>query len=155
LEVMFTSAVGFGEHHFQGVDKLQCPPYEKSLIVYCSKLSTGCNPHVLGWRSQPCVSSLQLDVGCPVVIATAISDAMLLPTDECFAQEAREPVYDGLTCPKYALWDSNPCSWLAKEQKSRFALEVGGYCSWTMRPGVVEMGDNNWLQDVSDVLITS
>jgi hypothetical protein len=35
LEVMFTSAVGFGEHHFPGVDKSQCPPYEKSLIVYC------------------------------------------------------------------------------------------------------------------------
>jgi hypothetical protein len=50
----------------------------------------------LGWRSQPCVSSLQLDVGCHVVIATAIPDAMLLPTDECFAQEVREPVYDGL-----------------------------------------------------------
>jgi hypothetical protein len=33
--LMFTSAVGFGEHHFLGVDKLQCPPYEKSLIVYC------------------------------------------------------------------------------------------------------------------------
>ena len=40
---MFTSAVGFGEHqpsavdfdehHFLGVDKSQCPPYEKSLIV--------------------------------------------------------------------------------------------------------------------------
>jgi hypothetical protein len=52
---------------------------------------------------QPCVSSLQLDVGCPVVIAAAIPDAMLLPTDECFAQEVPEPVYDGLTCPKYAL----------------------------------------------------
>ena len=34
LEVMFTSAVGFGEYHFLGVDKSQCPPYEKSLIVY-------------------------------------------------------------------------------------------------------------------------
>jgi hypothetical protein len=33
VEVMFTSAVGFGEHHFLGVDKSQCPPYEKSLIV--------------------------------------------------------------------------------------------------------------------------
>ena len=33
LEVMFTLAVGFGEHHFLGVDKSQCPPYEKSLIV--------------------------------------------------------------------------------------------------------------------------
>jgi hypothetical protein len=30
---MFTSAVGFGEHHFLGVDKSQCPPDEKSLIV--------------------------------------------------------------------------------------------------------------------------
>jgi hypothetical protein len=38
--------------------------------IYCSKFSTRCNnPHVLGWRPQPCVSSLQLDVGCPVVIA--------------------------------------------------------------------------------------
>ena len=50
-----------------------------------------------------CVSSLQLDVRCPVVIAAAIPDAMLLPTDECFAQEVPEPVYNGLTCPKYAL----------------------------------------------------
>jgi hypothetical protein len=41
------------------------------------------------------------------VIAAAIPDTMLLPTDECFAQEVPEPVYDGLTCPKYALWDSN------------------------------------------------
>ena len=41
------------------------------------------------------------------MIASAIPDAMLLPTDECFAQEVPEPVYDGLTCPNYALWDSN------------------------------------------------
>ena len=34
LEVMFTSAVGFGEHHFLGDDKSQCPPHEKSLIIY-------------------------------------------------------------------------------------------------------------------------
>jgi hypothetical protein len=40
------------------------------------------------------------------VIAAAIPDAMLLPTDECFAKEIPESVYDGLTCPKYALWDS-------------------------------------------------
>jgi hypothetical protein len=46
-------------------------------------------------------------------------DAILLPTDECFAQEVPEPVYDGLTCPKYALWNSNPGSWLAKEHMSR------------------------------------
>jgi hypothetical protein len=37
------------------------------------------------------------------VIATAIPNALLLPTDECFAQEVPEHVYDGLTCPKYAL----------------------------------------------------
>ena len=33
LEVMFTSAAGFGEHHFLGVDQSQYPPFEKSLIV--------------------------------------------------------------------------------------------------------------------------
>jgi hypothetical protein len=32
------------------------------------------------------------------VIAAAIPDAMLLPTDECFAQEVPESVYDGLLC---------------------------------------------------------
>ena len=99
--------------HFQNVT------YESLDQNYCSKFNTGCNPHVLGRRPQPCVSSLKLDVGCPVVIAAAIPDAMLLPTDECFAQEVPEHVHDGLTCPKYALWDSNPGSWLAKEQKSR------------------------------------
>jgi hypothetical protein len=50
------------------------------------------------------------------VIAAAILDAMMLKTDECFAQEVPEPVNDALTCPIYALWDSNPGSWLAKEQ---------------------------------------
>jgi len=53
------------------------------------------------------------------VIAAVILDAMLLPTDECVAQEVPEPEYDGLACPKYALCDLNPGSWLAKEQKSR------------------------------------
>ena len=58
------------------------------------------------------------------MIVAAIPDAMLLPTDECFAQEVPEPIYDGLTCPKCALWDSNPGSWLlAKEQKSRLRFE--------------------------------
>jgi hypothetical protein len=33
------------------------------------------------------------------MIAAAIPDAILLPTDECFAQEVPEPVYAGLTCP--------------------------------------------------------
>jgi hypothetical protein len=55
---------------------------------------------------------------CDIVIP----DAMLLPTDGCFAQEVPDSVYDGLTCPKYALWDSNPGSWLAKEQKSQLRL---------------------------------
>jgi hypothetical protein len=42
------------------------------------------------------------------VIAVAIPDTMLLPTDKCFAQEVPVHLCDGLTCPKYALWDSNP-----------------------------------------------
>jgi hypothetical protein len=101
--------------HFENVT------YETLDDIYCSKFSTGCNPHVLGWWPQPCDSSLQLDVGCPV-IACAIPDAMLLPTYECFAEEVHEPDYDGLACPKYALRDSNPASWLAKEQKSRVCI---------------------------------
>jgi hypothetical protein len=68
------------------------------------------------------------------VIAAAIPDAMLLPTDECFAQKVPEPVCNGLSCPKYALWDSNPGSWLAKEQKSRLhfgvrQLSKTGFCN--------------------------
>jgi hypothetical protein len=35
--------------HFQNVT------YESLDDMYCSKFSTGCNPHVLGWRLQPCV----------------------------------------------------------------------------------------------------
>jgi hypothetical protein len=57
------------------------------------------------------------------VIAAAIRNAMLLPPDECFAQAVPEHAYDGLTYPKYPLWDSNPGSWLAKEQKSRLRFE--------------------------------
>jgi hypothetical protein len=37
------------------------------------------------------------------VIAAAIADAILLPTDECFAQEVPEHAYDCLKCPKYAV----------------------------------------------------
>jgi hypothetical protein len=77
-----------------------------------------CEGQYLKWTCfTACVSSLQLDVGCPVVIVAVIPDAMLLATDECFAQEVPEPVYDGLTCPKYALWDSNPGSWLVQEPR--------------------------------------
>jgi hypothetical protein len=55
-------------------------------------------------RSRAVTAYLQSEaVTCPVVIAAVIPDAMLLPTDECFAQEVPEPVYDGLTCPNYAL----------------------------------------------------
>jgi hypothetical protein len=57
--------------HFQNIT------YESLDDIYCSKFSTGCNPHVLGWQPQPCVLYLQLGVGCPVVIAAAIPDAML------------------------------------------------------------------------------
>jgi hypothetical protein len=58
------------------------------------------------------------------VITASIPDVMLLPTDEFFTHEVPQPVYDGITCPKYALWDSNPGPLLAKEQKSR--LRLGG-----------------------------
>jgi hypothetical protein len=53
----------------------------RSYLGHVRQSYTG-NPHVLGWRPQLCVSSLQLDFGCPVVIAAAIRDAMLLPADE-------------------------------------------------------------------------
>ena len=49
------------------------------------------------------------------MIAAAILDAILIPTDEGFAQEY---VYDDPACPNYALLDSNPGSWLAKEHMS-------------------------------------
>jgi hypothetical protein len=55
----------------------------------------------------------------------AIPDAILLPNDECFAQEVPEPAYDGLTCPKYALWDSNPTI------LSCFLNCEGQYVKWT------------------------
>ena len=109
---------------FKTHDKIvfQNVTYESLDDIYCSKFSTGCNPHVPGWRPQPCVSFLQLDVGCPVVIAAAIPDAMLLPTDDLFAQEVPKPAYDGLTCPKYALWDSNPGLWLAWRANNQWSL---------------------------------
>jgi hypothetical protein len=60
-----------------------------------------------------------------VVIAAAIPDAMLLPTDECFAKEVPKPVCDGLTCPKYDLWDSNLGAWrLLQGTSSHLSLTV-------------------------------
>jgi hypothetical protein len=40
-----------------------------------------------------------------------------LMTASWIQSEVPEHLYDGLTCPKYALWDSNPGSWLAKEER--------------------------------------
>ena len=80
------------------------------------------------------------------MITAAIPGAMLLPTDECFAQEVLGPVYDGPTCPKYALWDSNTGSWLVKEQKSRLwryvvtALERSGLALSSIYTGLVASG---------------
>jgi hypothetical protein len=48
-------------------------------------------------------------------------DNMLLPTDECFAQKVPESVYDGLTCPKYALCDSNPAHGWPRNRSHGFA----------------------------------
>jgi hypothetical protein len=134
--------------HFQDVT------YESLDHIYCSKFSTGCNPHVLGWFShhtrqpnwwsvhqrrlatsccppfrQPSISYKACVYGWQCQASSFKSSnrlsptrsrdfcslaslpvAMLPPTDECFAQEVPEHVYDGLTCPKYALWDSNPGS---------------------------------------------
>jgi hypothetical protein len=55
---------------------------------------------------------------------------MLLLTDEWLAQEVPEHAYDGLTCPKYALWDSNPGSWLVKEQKFLLHVTDGRMRAW-------------------------
>jgi hypothetical protein len=71
-------------------------------------VTPSCLDHGLNPSSHP--SSWTLDV----LLAAAIPDAIPLPTDKCFAQEVPEHAYDGLTCPKYAIWDSNPGSWLAK-----------------------------------------
>ncbi len=62
-------------------------------------------------------STLQSVVGFPTVVAVAIPGAMLLPTDVSFVEEVRLPVHDGLTCPKPALSDSNPGSWLAMVER--------------------------------------
>ena len=60
------------------------------------------------------------------MIAAAIPDAMLLPTDECLAHEVSEPVYDGLNM-LYGIQIRAYC-W-PKNRSHGFALEVGGYCS--------------------------
>jgi hypothetical protein len=47
-----------------------------------------------------------------------------------------EHVYDGLTCPTYAYGIQIRAHGWPRNRSHDFALEVGGYCSWTMRPGV-------------------
>lgn len=48
---------------------------------------------------------------------------MLLPIDLSVVQEAQLSVHDGVASPKHALLDSNPDSWLVKEEKSRLQFE--------------------------------
>jgi hypothetical protein len=48
---------------------------------------------------------------------------MLLPIDVSFVQEVQLPVHDGLVCPKHALSDLNPGSWLVMEETSRLHFE--------------------------------
>jgi hypothetical protein len=60
------------------------------------------------------------------VIAAAIPDAMLLPTDKCFAREVPEPVYDG---PNMLYGIQIRAHGWPMNRSHGFALEVGGYCS--------------------------
>jgi hypothetical protein len=73
-------------------------PYGGGSVMVWGCISHDCKLDLVTIQGNR-ISSLQLEVGCPVVIAAAIPDAMLLPTDECFAQEVPEPVYDDLRCP--------------------------------------------------------
>ena len=57
------------------------------------------------------------------MVAAASPDVVLLLIDVRFIHEVQLPVHDGLTCPKHALTDSNPGSWLAMEEKSRLHFE--------------------------------
>ena len=65
------------------------------------------------------------------MIAAAIPDAMLLSTDEWFAQEVPEHVYDGLTChvPTMLYGIKIRAHGWPRNRSHGFALEVGGYCS--------------------------
>jgi hypothetical protein len=65
---MFTSAVGLSEHHFLGVDKSQCPPYEKLLIVYYQRtlLETSANQKRHYLKSYNNINILPLDEGVRV-----------------------------------------------------------------------------------------
>jgi hypothetical protein len=98
-----------------------CPPFRQPLTRY-----KAC---IYGWQRQASSfkSSNRLPWPAMSPDLNPIEHIMLLPTDECFAQEVSESVCDGLTCLKYALWDSNPGSWLAKEQKSRLRLLLLGW----------------------------
>ena len=47
----------------------------------------GVAPTCLNDGLSPVYHPLQLDVRCPVVIAAAIPDAIMFPTDKCIAHE--------------------------------------------------------------------
>jgi isopentenyl phosphate kinase len=60
----------------------------------------------------------QLDIRCLTGgmrrrVEAVIEVRGVTPGTELCAQEVPEPIYDVLTCSKYALWDSNPGTWLA------------------------------------------
>jgi hypothetical protein len=90
-------------------------------------LYTKCRQVIHKWRLESEMTILLCFLSCEgqyLKWTCFTAKTGLLPTDEYFAQEVTEPACDGITCPKYALWDSNPGSWLAKEQRSR--LRFGG-----------------------------
>jgi hypothetical protein len=72
---------------------------------------------------------------------------MLLSTDECFAQEVPEHVYDGLTChvPNMLYGIKIRAHGWPRNRSHGFALEVGGYCSWTLSSIYTGLAANGWL----------
>jgi hypothetical protein len=67
------------------------------------------------------------------VIAAAIPDAILLPTDECFAQDVPEHVYDGqgnLTGDQYIRDVLQPVGVLHFDNHP-------GLCIWKITPGLI------------------
>ena len=94
-----------------------------------SKFSIGCNLHVLGWRPQYSVLSLQLVVGCTVVVAVAILDVS-------FVHKVQLPVHDSLACQRLHWIQIRVHDWPWKKIHGA-TLKVCSHCPSTMRPGVV------------------
>jgi hypothetical protein len=102
----------------------------ESLNDNSSKFSIECSLHVLEWRPQHSVLSLQLIVGCTGVVAVVI------PYVRC-VHEVQLPVHDGLVCQNMLhRMQIRLHDWPWKIIHG-FPLKVGGHCPWTMRPGVV------------------